>query len=430
MSEEAIKVLIVDDLEVNRLMLAKGLERQGFLTAEAIDGTMALRVLETETFDIVLLDIVMPGMGGQDTLRLIRARFSESELPVIMVTAMDDPETVTHALNNGASDYLTKPVNINVTVSRINVHVGRRKAVQELHRSNISIKRQIRERTAELEAMNAELRAEITRRRELEAELREATSKAEQANRAKSDFLATMSHELRTPLNSIIGFSDLIALQVRQVADGERLGEYASYINDSGNHLLGIVNDILDLSKIDAGRTVLNESHTGLCDLISRSVRMIDTSDEGHQIIEDIDGAIVEHEVFCDEILIRRALVNLVSNAVKFSDPGSLINVHAAVLDGGDLSIEVIDQGMGIAPEDMARVLEPFGQASSELSRSHVGTGLGVPLTKSLIELHGGSFAIASVVGEGTTVTLTLPADRVKAVRNDDMAGRSAASAA
>lgn len=414
MQPDTSRILIVDDLEMNRSMLRIGLERNGFLVDEAEDAPVALTMIGEADYDMILLDIMMPGMSGKEALMHIRSRFGPDDLPVVMVTAFDDPREISSSIAAGANDYVTKPVDMPVMIARIRAHIERKNAMAELRASKAEIADQVQARTADLESINTEMRKEIARRRELEAELREAKRRAETANRAKSDFLATMSHELRTPLNSIIGFSDLIRIQLKMIEGGDRLDEYAAYINDGGNHLLGIVNDILDLSKIDAGRTVLNESHVEVGDLLDRSVRMTDAASNGHDVRIAMADNLINVDLFCDEILMRRALVNMVGNAVKFSEAGTRIDVSANLNDDGALLLQVRDQGIGIDADDIAKVMEPFGQANSELSRSHVGTGLGVPLTKSLIELHGGEFELVSEKGVGTEIRMTLPAERLR----------------
>lgn len=413
---EAVRVLVVDDLEANRAMLSRRLERRGFSTVMAEDGPTALKLLEGDNFDVVLLDIMMPGMSGMDTLRLIRSIRNASELPVIMVTAINERDGIGEAIKSGANDYITKPVDIDITVARIHTQVERRRAAAALKAANENLKRRVEERTLDLEHINDELRDEIKRRRDLETTLREAKRKAEAANKAKSEFLATMSHELRTPLNSIIGFSDLIRQQLKSIPDADRFTEYATYINESGHHLLRIVNDILDLTKIDAGKTVLNESHIRVDDLFDRSIRLVEAIAAKHEVSIDFRGDCGSLEVFCDEILMRRALLNMLSNAIKFSREGAKVEARADLDAQGDLHLSIADTGVGIAKDDIEKVLEPFGQADSRLSRKHEGTGLGVPLTKSLVELHGGRFEIDSELDVGTTVTLVLPKSRL--VRN------------
>ena len=417
-TEKKPRVLVVDDLEANRAMLARRLTRRGFDTFMAEDGPTALRLVDESEFDIVLLDIMMPGMSGLEVLRLIRANCSPAILPVIMVTAIHEKDGIAEAIKLGANDYITKPVDLDITLARMQTQIDRRYAELALHSANESLKRRVNERTHDLEKMNFDLRNEIKQRQSLEEGLRRATKRAEDANRAKSEFLATMSHELRTPLNSIIGFSDLIRQQLRNdtATDTAKFGEYACYINESGQHLLRIVNDILDLTKIDAGKTILNESHTSVADLVNRSIRLVEALAQKHEIGIDFGGELQNIELFCDEILMRRALLNMISNAVKFSKTGGRVEIRAEVDTNGDLHLIVADTGIGIKPEDIPRVMEAFGQAEGGHSRKHEGTGLGVPLTKSLVELHGGRFEMDSEPDVGTTVNLVLPGKRLEAV--------------
>ncbi|MDF1719556.1 MAG: response regulator [Minwuia sp.] len=416
--ENPPRVLVVDDLEANRAMLVRRLIRRGFEAEMADDGPMALRMVDEQDFDIVLLDIMMPGMSGLEVLRIIRANRSPAILPVIMVTAIHEKDGIAEAIKLGANDYITKPVDLDITMARMQTQIDRRKAELALHAANESLKRRVEERTLDLEKMNFDLRSEIKQRQSLEEGLRQEKLRAEAANRAKSEFLATMSHELRTPLNSIIGFSDLIRqqLQADAPADTARFGEYAVYINESGQHLLRIVNDILDLTKIDAGKTVLNESHTSVADLVERSIRLVDAMAQKNAIRINFGGELNDVELFCDEILMRRALLNMLSNAVKFSKSGGQVEIRAELDTNGDLHLIVADTGIGIRPEDIPRVMEPFGQADATHSRNHEGTGLGVPLTKSLVELHNGRFEMDSEPDVGTTVSLVLPAKRLQMI--------------
>ncbi len=422
------RVLVVDDLEANRAMLARRLTRRGFDTEMADDGPTALHMLDEGEFDIVLLDIMMPGMSGLEVLRIIRADRSPAILPVIMVTAIHEKDGIAEAIKLGANDYITKPVDLDITLARMQTQIDRRKAELALHAANESLKLRVEERTHDLEKMNFDLRNEIKQRQSLEEGLRQEKRKAEAANRAKSEFLATMSHELRTPLNSIIGFSDLIRQQLESelAKDTARFGEYAGYINESGQHLLRIVNDILDLTKIDAGKTVLNESYTSVADLVERSIRLVNALAQKNKIGIDFGGELDDVELFCDEILMRRALLNMLSNAVKFSKTGGRVEIRAEVDTNGDLHLIVADTGIGIKPEDIPRVMEPFGQADATHSRNHEGTGLGVPLTKSLVELHNGRFEMDSEPDVGTTVSLVLPAKRLQMASDDLPATASA----
>ena len=243
--------------------------------------------------------------------------------------------------------------------------------------------------------------------------LKDAKTYAEAANRAKSEFLANMSHELRTPLNAILGFSDVIENRLFGNDAMDRYANYAGDIHRSGVHLLGIINDILDLSKIEAGRTVLDERDAALDDMVEEARTLLGERWRG------IDFQVLLPQppppLHVDDRKFVQILVNLLSNAFKFTPPGGRVALAAEFVADGGLALTISDTGIGIALEDIATVLSPFGQVESAFSRSYHGTGLGLPLAKSLAELHGGSLAIASVLEAGTTVTVTLPAARILA---------------
>ncbi|WP_262692287.1 sensor histidine kinase [Kordiimonas aestuarii] len=238
-----------------------------------------------------------------------------------------------------------------------------------------------------------------------------ALVRAESASRAKSDFLATMSHELRTPLNAIIGFSDLMKEQLFGPMGQARYVEYSKDINDSGTHLLSLVNDILDLSRIEAGAEILYESE-------------IDLQEVAHWVLKLTSGFASERNVACqvemcenlplltgDERKIRQVFFNLVTNAIKFNKKNGQVNI-ALRLEKHSLIAEIRDTGIGIAEEDIPKALERFGQIDSDLDRAHDGVGIGLPLAQAIIQQHGGQLRISSTVGVGTTVQVSFPAVR------------------
>lgn len=249
------------------------------------------------------------------------------------------------------------------------------------------------------------------RHKEAEA-LREARDQATAASRSKSEFLANMSHELRTPLNAIIGFSEALERELFGPVGNPRYREYAEDIHDSGVHLLSLINDILDLSKIEAGHFKLHEDETELDHIVASATRIVRHRAQQANIAIDCDLPEPALVLVADERALKQVLINLVSNAVKFSPDGSLVSVGAHITSDG-LRIAVTDRGVGIASEDIPRALTPFTQLDGSLSRTHEGTGLGLPLAKHLTELHGGNLFIESVVGEGTTVYVDLPLSRV-----------------
>ena len=251
---------------------------------------------------------------------------------------------------------------------------------------------------------------DVTKRKLQEQALEEARAEAEHANAAKSKFLATMSHELRTPLNAIIGFSEMLMKEQDLRLEAARRGEYAQLINDSGTHLLSVVNGILDMSKMETGDFEIRPEPFApaqvigsCCDLLALKAR-----EAGIDLVTRLADDLPE--IVADKRAFRQVLINLLSNAVKFTDSGGRITV-AARADGGVLVLTVEDSGVGISPDDLPKVGKPFFQARTAYDRRHDGTGLGLSICKGLVMLHGGHMDIASRVGEGTCVVVRLPVD-------------------
>ena len=238
-----------------------------------------------------------------------------------------------------------------------------------------------------------------------------AKEQAELANRAKSEFLANMSHELRTPLNAIIGFSEMIRNRVFGPVGSAKYVEYANHINESGEHLLELINDILDLSKIEAGKLDLDIEDVDVARVVRACIRLVGERAR-------LGGLTLGHDLpdknlvlRADERKLKQVLLNLLSNAIKFTPSGGSVTLRAEVTADGDTEIAVADTGIGIGPDDIDKALSPFGQVDSQLNRKYEGTGLGLPLTRALVELHGGTMDMMSEVGVGTTVRVVFPPD-------------------
>ena len=243
----------------------------------------------------------------------------------------------------------------------------------------------------------------------------EARERAEAASRAKSEFLANMSHELRTPLNAILGFSETIYSGACG-SNVEKHAEYARIIHQSGHHLLALINDILDLARIEAGGLALRESYVDLAHLIAESVSLLEVKARDGELDLHAEVAPGLPPIRADERALKQVLLNLLSNAVKFTPPGGRVVCFARIASGGAAVFGVGDTGIGIAQDDHERVFQNFGQGRHDVVTVDKGTGLGLPIVKGLVEAHGGRVTLESRVGEGTTVTATLPAERVVAV--------------
>jgi PAS domain S-box-containing protein len=253
---------------------------------------------------------------------------------------------------------------------------------------------------------------DIARRKLQDKKLQLALENASHANAAKSAFLASMSHELRTPLNAIIGFSDLMLTQQFGPIGNHRYLEYVGDIHRSGMQLLALIDDLLDLSRIDAGKTELLEQTVSLRRVITDACRMTELQAKESLIHIAIELPNNLPYVCGDERRILQIVLNLLSNAIKFTPRAGTVTIRVFRLASG-LALEVTDTGIGIAEVDLPKVFERFGQVDNTLSGKHKGTGLGLPLAKELIELHGGDLSIKSEVSVGTTVTVTFPRERI-----------------
>ncbi len=253
---------------------------------------------------------------------------------------------------------------------------------------------------------------DISELKQREAELKSAKELAEIASRTKTEFLANMSHELRTPLTAIIGFSEVLEREMFGPHAIPAYKQYAADIRNSGAHLLEIINDILDVSKIEAGKVELHEEAVEVDRLVEAALTLVrERADEGGLTL--MNKVAAGPLLIADPRLLKQILVNLLSNAVKFTPLGGKVTVESGLADDNGFELRVADTGIGIAPEDIETVMMPFRQADGTLARTHEGTGLGLPLAKSLARLHDGDIELSSTPGVGTTATLRLPEKRV-----------------
>lgn len=279
---------------------------------------------------------------------------------------------------------------------------------RQVRKANENLERRVEERTRELAEANQRLQAEVLEREAAQIEAVRAKEVAEGANRTRSEFLANMSHELRTPLNHIIGFTELLV--------GKGFGELNStqeeYLNDvlvSGNHLLSMINDILDLSRIEAGKEALELNEVDMNSLVERSLLMVREKAMSHGIKLTAHLGSGSDPLRGDERKLRHVLYNLLSNAVKFTPDGGEVRVEVES-DGASVKVGVRDTGIGIDPQDLKRIFQPFEQADNSATRVYQGTGLGLALTRSFVEMHGGTiWAESEGKGKGSGFYFTIP---------------------
>jgi signal transduction histidine kinase len=287
-------------------------------------------------------------------------------------------------------------IGLGLTGTLVDQHLGER-AQAEATRLRVHIK---------------ELEATKLRLEETSSNLSAALAAAALSSQAKSQFLAAMSHELRTPLNAVIGFSALMKMEAYGPLGDHRYAEYSGDIHASGSHLLSLINDVLDLTRLDANRVELEEDVVDLCELVDETLRLVALQAGDAQLTLERHMPEALPQVRIDRRRIKQVLLNLLSNAIKFTPAGGSVSVTAALTRNG-LAVAVADTGIGMQAEDIQTALTRFGQIDSGLARKYDGTGLGLPIAEQLVDLHGGAFTIQSVPGAGTTVTVTLPSERV-----------------
>jgi signal transduction histidine kinase len=377
---QSASILVVDDDPIVRSLMQATLRTDGFTVFEAADGVEGCRLYEEHLPDLMLVDLVMPHMDGYELCRVLRARPESAYVPIVVATSLDDVPSIARAYDAGATDFIPKPVNWLVLNHRVRYILRASRAFEELRRN--------------------------------QERLIAAKEAAEAANRAKSEFLANMSHELRTPLNAIIGFSGMMSDRMFGPLD-DKYAEYAGIIGDSGRHLLAIISDILDLSKADADRMMLAEERVEIEDVVELGSKIVEDMARRAQIkfVSEIEEKLPP--LIGDPAKLTQILVNLLSNAVKFTPPGGQVRLRVGQRAHRGITFQVEDTGVGMSPDQIPIALAPFGQISNSLTRRHDGVGLGLPLTKRLVELHGGTMELDSEPGKGTTASVHLPEARV-----------------
>jgi signal transduction histidine kinase len=404
-------VVIIDDDAALRVMAREALEQAGFEVEEAADGEQGLAVIESVLPDIVLLDVMMPKLDGFALCTQLRRHPKFVHLPVMMITGLEDVDSIDRAFEIGATHFLTKPINW----ALLSHHVRYALRNSELEQDLLESDQALRARVADLEEVQEKLERQRRDLLLLTEQLGIATDQANAANQAKSEFLAAMSHELRTPLNAIIGFSEVMHSEALGPIGSPKYQEFARDIFASGQHLLELINDILDLSQIESGKATLCEDDIELSEVIRSVLTIVGEGANGKNVKLELECPDELPKLHADRRKLKQILINLLANAIKFTETGGKIMIKTWCRAASGHVFQIIDTGIGIAPKDIPKALAKFGQVDSDLNRKYEGAGLGLPLTKMLVELHGGCLDLQSDIGVGTTVTVRFPADRIVA---------------
>ena len=420
-------VLIVDDNPNNLSVLSKALKAAGLTVRVAVDGESAIEQVEYDPPQLILLDVMMPGIDGFETCTRLKANPSTRDIPVIFMTVLENVESKLKGLSLGAVDYITKPFQEEEAIARVKLHLKLRHLAKTLETQNVRLKQEVSERTSAetaLQQLTQELELRVEQRT---AELRQAKESADAANRAKSEFLAKMSHELRTPLNAILGFTQLMGSDPSLKPEHQ---ENLGIISRSGEHLLALINDVLEMSKIEVGRTKLNNNRLDLPRLLDSLEEMLQLKSKSKGLtLLFIRPPDLPKCVNTDESKLRQVLINLLGNAIKFTESGT-ITLRVKYKKGETrhrqnsassfpnaslytLLFEIEDTGPGIAQNEIEILFNPFVQTKAG-QNSQEGTGLGLSISQQFVQLMGGEIAVNSKLGQGTIFKFEIPVDLVQ----------------
>ncbi len=403
MNENDPIILVVDDTLTNLALLSAVLQQEGFRVLLAKNGERALDIAKQYKPDLILLDIEMPGWNGYETCKHLKNEPDLAPIPVLFLSTLNKAEDKLRAFEAGGIDYVHKPFQEQELLARVRTHI-------ELYRLREKLQLEIAQKNNEILAHANDLEKKVEERT---VQLNKAKEMAETANIAKSQFLAKMSHELRTPMNAIIGYSEMLMEDAQDLGIMECVADIGK-IHSAGKHLLGLINDVLDLSKIESGRmeiyletfqveTLIDEVLTTIKPIVEQKNNRLEI-----KIVNSLG------KIQADFTKTRQILINLLSNAAKFTEEGSISiefkREFGSKGNGDRLYFCVSDNGIGMTPEQQQKLFQPFTQVDASTTRRFGGTGLGLAITKQFIDMMGGNIRVDSEFGKGSQFIVCLPA--------------------
>jgi signal transduction histidine kinase len=412
MSGQRFKTLLVEDNPGETRLLQELLRGEtgtgDQFNVECTDRlATAIPRLAVGDIDVILLDLSLPDSNGEETFAKVKAY--APEIAIVVLSGLDDEAIALKMVKGGAQDYLPKAqVNANSLARTIRYAIERKRGEQEIRWLNGNLEQRVIERTEQLIAANSELRTQIAERDRIQQALDGKNIELQNAARAKDRFLANMSHELRTPLNGIIGFSEFL-VDGKPGTLNPKQKDYLEDILNSGRHLLQLINDLLDLAKVEAGKMELKVEKFLLRESIEEVCAVTELIAQKKGIRVGVYIAPELGEITLDRKMFKQVLYNLLSNAIKFTDNGGKVELFAEPHDPHRFQLVVKDSGIGIKSEDFGRLFKEFEQLESQATRQQEGTGLGLALTRKIVELQGGEITVKSEIGIGSSFTVLLP---------------------
>ncbi len=372
--QDRSRILLVDDNQENLEVLSILLEKEGYEISAVLSGEQALELVTRSTPDLILLDIMMPGLDGFEVCERLKNNPNTKDIPVIFITAKSDSDDIIKGFELGGVDYITKPFQYEVVAARIRTHL-------------------------EMSRLSSLKEFMIT-------ELGKKNQHLIQLDQAKNKILSMAAHDLRNPLASIRGLSKILLKGINNLSP-EELNEFLTIINDSSNHMLNLVNDLLDYSVIESGHVDLRLKVGSLAELIQRRIRINEIIFES-KMIKIVSDVGMDCEFKFDEGRISQVIDNLLTNAAKFSNPGSSIFVKLEKIDD-HAKVSVRDEGPGISKEDQKKIFDGFQRLNPRPTAGEKSTGLGLAIVKKILQSHGGYMEIDSELGHGSTFSFFLP---------------------